>query len=233
MSLRLLLNRLATSGMLVQCLLLSACGFMYHAEAIEGRVMDSQTEKPLEGVIVVAHWQLMGGFEGGVPIKQLQIFEATTDQNGRYQFPAWGPKFAVIGHLGSQSPRILMFKPGYKYLGLDNQWYEGRDSSKFDYNKKTVKLDPFKGTPAKYAEHLSSLSSSLWSIGFDIGYHSGDYCGWRSFPQMLRALNRLEAEFRSARVVEGTVVSSFKSNDKILKEKGCGSILEVIGGADE
>src|SRR2546422_4340820 len=81
---------------------LSACHsltFFYSAEAIEGSVADAETGRPLEGVIAVAHWQLKGGFEGGTPIGELQILEAVTDPNGRYSFPAWGPKFALTGYL--------------------------------------------------------------------------------------------------------------------------------------
>ena len=98
--------------------------------------------------------------------------------------------------------------------------------------EKTVKLEKFKGILTEYAEHLffSSLSS-LWRIGYEIGYSMGDHCGWKSFPQMLRALDKIEAEYRAAGIKYGTVVSGLKSNDKRLIEKGCGSILNVLGGA--
>lgn len=227
------LKRLFALGVAVLWLPLSACAFVYRAEAIEGWVVDAEDGKPVEGVIVVAHWQLMGGFEGSIPIKQLQIFETVTDQNGRYHFAAWGPKFALTGNLRSQSPRVLMLKPGYKYLGLDNQWYEGRDSSKFDYNKKIVKLERFKGTLAEYAESLSSLNSSLEHVGYDVGYHSGDFCGWTSFPRMLRALDKLEANFRAAGVRQGTVVSFLKTNEARVRAKGCGSVSEVLQKAEK
>lgn len=211
---------------------LSGCATTYHAEAIEGWVVDAETGKPLEGVIIVAHWELKGGLEGGVPIAQLQIFETVTDSNGRYFFPAWGPKvIPPTGELQGDSPGLLLFKSGYRSQRFVNFYWQTYGTSTFFYNKKTLKLERFKGTLAEYAESLSSLSSTLWVTGFDVGYYSGDYCGWKSFPRMLRALNQLEAEFRAARVVQGTVVTSLKSNDKILKEKGCGSIFEVLEGA--
>src|SRR5689334_6350161 len=68
------------------------CALIYKAEAIEGWVVDSETGKPIEGVVVVAHWQLQGGFEGGTPLRELKIFEAVTDHSGHYSFPAWGPE---------------------------------------------------------------------------------------------------------------------------------------------
>jgi hypothetical protein len=207
---------------------LSACAVVYRAEAIEGWVVDAEKGKPVGGVIVVAHWQLKGGFEGGNPVGELQILEAVTDANGRYAFPAWGPKFALSGGLRSESPEILMFKPGYNFQRLNNTWFKDRDPAKSDWNGKTVKLEPFKGTPAKYAADLFSLSYSLWTIGFDIGRHSGDYCGWKAFPRMLRALDELEASFRSAGVAQPTIASDLKANDKEVQRRGCGSVYEVL-----
>ena len=96
----------------------SACAsfpFFYRAEAIEGWVADAETGMPLEGVIVVGHWRLKGGFEGGNPVAELKILESVTDQGGRYSFPAWGPKFALMGNLTSESPELLFFKRGYMY----------------------------------------------------------------------------------------------------------------------
>src|SRR5882672_257399 len=61
----------------------SACAsfpFFYRAEAIEGWVADAETGMPLEGVIVVGHWRLKGGFEGGNPVAELKILESVTDQ---------------------------------------------------------------------------------------------------------------------------------------------------------
>ncbi len=212
---------------------LSASAFIYSAEAVEGWVVDAGTEKPIEGVIVVAHWQLKGGFEGGNPVGELKIIETVTDQNGRYYFPSWGPKFAWSGHLKSESPEILMFKPGYKYLGMSNRWYRDRDTSKSDWNGKTVKLEPFKGTLEQYADNLASLSSGLWIVGFEIGSHSGDYCGWRSFPRMLRALDEMDAQFRASPVARRTVAAMLIGNDKFIQEKGCGSVFDVLGGAQK
>jgi hypothetical protein len=206
--------------------------FFYSAEAIEGWVVDAESGKPLEGVIVVAHWQLQGGFEGGTPVNELNILEATTDQNGRYSFPAWGPKFALMGKLRSESPEILMYKQGYKFQRLLSDWHPNMDTSKSDWNRKTIKLERFSGTLALYAESLTSLSRFLWTAGVRVGEHSGSSCGWKSFPRMLRALDRLEAEFRTARVARGTIVSDLKMNSALLASKGCGKVSEVLEGTE-
>ena len=216
---------------MVLLLPLQSCAFVYSAEPIEGWVVDAETGKPLEGVNIVAHWQLRGGVMEDNPIAQIHIDEAITDQNGRYAFKGWGPKFALLGHLRSESPGLIFFKSGYKYLGLLNML--GNSTSKSDWNKKTVKMERFKGTLKEYAEYLSSTSlSSLWYIGFaaPTGGKSGRHCGFTSFPQMLRALDKLESEYRAAGITHGTVVSDLKSSDNLLKDTGCGSVFDILGG---
>ena len=107
---------------------LQACGapFWYKAEPIEAWVVDAETNQPLEGVIVVAHWQLKGGLEGGNPVGEMMVMETLTDAKGRFYFPAWGPKLRSLdGRLKTQSPGILLFKSGYEYRGLENKLMHG------------------------------------------------------------------------------------------------------------
>jgi len=208
---------------------LTACSsipFVYSADAIEGWVADAETSKPLEGVIVVAHWRLKGGFEGGTPIRELQIFESVTDHSGRYSFLAWGPKFSLSGYLGDESPGILLFKPGYKFQRLMNDPYMNTDASRSQWNKKTVKLEPFTGTLEQYSQHLFLLNDDLWISGFAVGHHSGDFCGWKSFPNMLRAMDKLDEKLKP---LARTVVSRLRSNDAQLRAAGCGTVTELIG----
>ena len=212
---------------------LSACHsltFFYSAEAIEGSVADAETGRPLEGVIAVAHWRLNGGFEGGTPIKELQILEAVTDPNGRYSFPAWGPRFASTGYLEEYAPSILFFKPGYKFLRVNNDhWYPGRDMSRSDWNGRTVKLERFRGTLPEYAQHMSPFNDELWIAGFAVGYHSGDPCGWKSFPKMLKAMDELEEQLKPLRLMHRTVAAQLRAAEVQLRAAGCGTVTDLIG----
>jgi len=192
----------------------------YSAKAIAGRVVDAETGKSLEGVVIVANWQVEGGFlEVGVPIAQMNILEAVTDRNGRYFFPAWGPKeIPIVGVLDQSAPTLQLFKPGYRAVATR-------------YANSAFKLERFKGSRSEYAEQLTSLSSHLERVG-GVGREAGDYCGWQSFPRMLRALDKLEAEFRAAGVRRGTVVSFLKANDARIRERGCRSVFDVLEEAD-
>ena len=74
---------------------LPACAgpLTYSAEAIEAKVIDADTKKPLDGVVVTANWQLEEGTLGGnVQAGQLMVMEAVTGKDGKFAFPGWGPK---------------------------------------------------------------------------------------------------------------------------------------------
>ncbi len=196
----------------------------YRAEAIEGWVVDAETNKPLEGVNVVANWDIENSINGR-PIEQVQIFETVTDQNGRYSFPAWGPKVILtMGNKGGNSPRLLLFKSGYRAGGFPNFYWQTYGTSTFFYNKKTLKLERFKGALQDYERSLNSLNSSLWMVGHD----GGAPCGWESFPQMLKAIDAQYAEFRRAGGNPSSVVGSLRANDANLKAANCGSINELL-----
>ena len=86
----------------------------YSADPIEAWVVDAETNQPIEGAIVVAHWELKGGLEGGNVMGQVMVMEAVTDDKGKFNFPAWGPKWHIgWGGLGDSDPELLLFKSGY------------------------------------------------------------------------------------------------------------------------
>jgi len=204
--------------------LAAAVAFVYRGEAFQGTVVDASTGKPVDGVVAVAHWELRGGIEGGFAVGQVQILESVTDAEGRYAFPGWGPKFAVRGTLDFSAPNILLFKRGYRYRGLSNMPVgTGRTNS--EWNGKTVQLEPFQGSLARYAEEdLAYLSMSLWRVG----HAAGEPCGFERFPRMLRALADLEADLRAAGVRRDTVVAQLRMNQAQIRAAGCRSLEAVL-----
>jgi hypothetical protein len=134
----------------------------------------------------------------------------------------------LSGRLWNSTPTLLYFKPRYKYLGVENEWYSGMDTSKSQWNGKTVKLARFTGALEDYAKHLDRLSDSLWVVGYQVGHESGDFCGWQLFPRMILALDAQAAEFRRAGISYGSVASRLRSNDSHLQAAGCDPLEEVL-----
>lgn len=172
---------------------LQACSKTYSAKPIEAWVVDAETKQPLEGVIVVALWELKYGWEGGGAYP-LTVMEAVTDKNGRFYFPAWGPK-PIPEHLPSETrlkdwdPVMVFYKKDYTYLMLTNdrpiRSMSGHGSSTrtSEWNGKTIPLTKFRGSIDQYAENLDRFDSQLYPIFFN-----GRKCEWKGMPRLLTSL---------------------------------------------
>jgi hypothetical protein len=86
-------------------------------------VVDADTKKHIEGVVVLADWRLSGlGPEGGTPGPLMRL-EAVTDSSGAFHLPAWGPKKLVGSEwFEGTDPDILLFKEGYGFQPL-REWF--------------------------------------------------------------------------------------------------------------
>ena len=153
---------------------LQACSNTYSAKAIEAWVVDAETKKPLEGVIVVAHWELRYGLEGGGSY-QLQVMETVTDKNGRFYFPAWGPK-KIPEHLPREArlkthdPGLAMYYPNYGAVVRVNDRPitslsgHGESERTSDWNGKTIEMKLLQASPREYAFSVDGLASYSISI---------------------------------------------------------------------
>jgi hypothetical protein len=172
-------------------LTLSGCSYdEYSAEAIEARVVDANSGAPLEGVNVIAAWQLKGGLEGGNIEGYLEVLEAVTDTNGVFRIPAWGPKVkGQHGEFAETAPRLMLFKPGYRYRSVANVRppREGHVLQS-DWNGKTIPMQRFIGSPLEYKEELHRLPIDLDNLH----RYVGDY--WPHIPRFLCAAARFERD---------------------------------------
>ena len=189
-------------------LTLSACATpgLYSAQSIEARVVDAETEQPIKDVIVVAHWQLMGGLEGGNPVGQLMVMEALSDEQGRFYFPAWEKWHWGQGWLGDEDPELIIFKSDFRYISVTNSEYtrplKYRDARKPSgsskrisfWNGETIRMERFKGNAQEYAQHVYTLGRALYWA------RRGEQCEWQQIPQMLVAIHRLSEQFDSQNI---------------------------------
>lgn len=198
---------------------LPACAgpLKYSAEPIEAWVLDAETKQPLENVIVVAHWELETTSRivphQTNPAGSLMILETVTDKNGRFYFPAWGPKWHLgAGELTDSDPELIFFKSGYRYLRVSNSRYlrpakysdvgkpSGTESKPTGskrisfWSGERIPLEKFKGTTEEYARHLSSLDIYL-RFAYD-----NENCEMKQVPRMVVALHREEKRFRETKI---------------------------------
>lgn len=162
---------------------------VYWADPIEAWVVDVNTEQPLEGVIVIASWELQSPFEGH-PAGNMMVMETVTDAHGRFSFPAWGPalRWPPTSQLMFQDPALTLFKSGYKGRGEQNEVKSHLNYGpvrQSDWNGKTIKLDKFEGSLAEYGKRVSFLDDVL--LAFAFSHHD---CSWQQIPRMLAAIEQ-------------------------------------------
>ncbi|ROZ76072.1 carboxypeptidase-like regulatory domain-containing protein [Ramlibacter sp. WS9] len=189
-------SRYIGKAIVIAALLLSlqSCFADYSAEAIEGWLVDEDTGKPIEGANVTANWTVEEGNLAGTNTGgQIQILETVTDKNGRFFFPAWGPKplppkkngWWVDQYIGYEDPRMVFFKSGYKLVSASNYAVSERNTARTrrsEWNGKTIKMKNLADQKKEYEESLSAARSAL-RFAFDA---SG--CDWQHIPRMLAAV---------------------------------------------
>lgn len=142
---------------------------VYFAKEIHGQVVDAETGRPLEGVVVVARWRLRWisigeGHTGGT----INTLEAVTDKEGKYFIPGWGPRpRPPLGFLDNLDPELRFLKSNYYPRGVENRLlsYGNHNSSTMrtsEWDGKVIQLKPFKGDD--WGDYASRLRD-LWSSG--------------------------------------------------------------------
>jgi hypothetical protein len=98
---------------------LAGCGSPYYtADPIEAWVVDAETGKPIEGAVVVAHWQLRGfSLDSQTRRNQLEVIETASDRDGRFFVPGFTKLNLTLERLREEDPKIVIFKPGFSIAG--------------------------------------------------------------------------------------------------------------------
>jgi hypothetical protein len=233
--------------LVIGCLIwFKACSVEYSADALSGQVVDSETGKALPGVIVVAHWQLEGGLEGGNRLGAVTAMEAQTDGNGKFSFPPWGPKrvFTSPGinanaRIKDSAPELFFFKHGYDYERRLNQTGGGEASPEHmrsEWNGKVIPLKPFHGTWQKYADTIRWLSTSLEGATVKFpetcshGRPCPAACQWEHIPNTIDALRKEQKLLASQGLDQSTIFDRLVDSDEMYRAAGCASPVAVLKG---
>jgi hypothetical protein len=200
---------------------------IYVSTPIRARVVDAGTGIPLEGVIVVADWKLMGGLEGTVSMGHIATFETTTAADGSFEIPRWGPRIRLTpGWLDDD--RLKLFLPGYRPLTLTQRRHSYSPLRRSDWDGKEVRLERWTDGALSYDQQVAGVHQSLlYELG---GWDRRPSCYWRNIPRLLRVI---EAE--RVRLLESGVASTIKSPEQIDRAlfysvARCGSIAAMIRG---
>jgi len=140
---------------------------VYSADPITATVVDADTGAPIEGVNVVAAWELAGGINDGAVVGYANLMETITDKNGYFHFSNWGPRLTPYGKVRLNAPVILLFKSGYRFVEFANNGRAGANASpklKSDWDGKSVSMKRFVGTATQYEESFLNLRVAISNL---------------------------------------------------------------------
>ncbi len=80
----------------------------------EGRIIDADTDQPIEGVIVLGVWYTETPSAAGALHRFYDAMETVTDKNGEFKIKGLGLK--VLSNVIPMD--VLIFKAGYEHFGL-------------------------------------------------------------------------------------------------------------------
>jgi hypothetical protein len=107
---------MVSAGILVGLLFLNGLfPVVWFSPAVYGKVVDQTTGIPIANAAVAASWRLTS-WESST-VRCLQLSEATTDAEGKFRIPAWGPTFHFgSGNMDRTQPELYVIADGYSPL---------------------------------------------------------------------------------------------------------------------
>jgi hypothetical protein len=195
-------------------------------------VVDAETNQPLEGVTVLASWEVEAGeMAARSKVYRIKLLEAVTDKNGRFYFPAWGPEPnpSLIGYIGFADPAFILFKPGYRWESRSNIVVSQPRPGALrysDWDGKTVKMRRTV-SDAAYLDNISRLRDEL-----DLILTSGEEpCNWKRAPKMVKAVMLEEQRLKERGLTNFlSLTSRLRTSEEYFLKSGCGSVNAFLDG---
>lgn len=208
------------------------------ADPIDSRVVDLDSGAPIEGAVVLAHWELHSGSLSGdsLPCGSANVEDTVTDKDGKFHIPGWGPTMPGCGgEMRQGSPQLYVFKPGYYSVDVPNGIPDTR-SVATTHNawrdeplalQKIHDIDPAKGEADEW-KSIHSLEVSMTLFIEDMPVQ----CNWKKAPNMLRALAlQRQAYYQTGHRYFG-LIDTLELNDQWYQKLApqCGSPKAFIEG---
>lgn len=119
---------------------------------INGRVIDAETQQPIEGAIVLVEWTKKHGF-GDAWTESYKVVEAVSDKEGNVKIVGCYSPFV-------EQPDVTVYKKGY--VAWSNRWIfpDSRNRTDFRWGDYVFKLEQFK-PEYSYVAHVMFVSLSI------------------------------------------------------------------------
>jgi hypothetical protein len=112
-------------------IVIPTCVLVRYDGAYKGKIIDAETKKPIEGVVILGIWYKVHVGPGGGSHTFYEARETVSDRNGNFEIDGLGLVWRLIDSMG-----VLIFKSGYQYIGY-GMW----DSFEIDGGLLTKKVE--------------------------------------------------------------------------------------------
>jgi len=119
---------------------------------INGRVVDAETQQPIEGAVVLVEWTKKHGF-GDAWTESYKVVECVSDKEGKVKVEGCYSPFV-------EPPDVTVYKKGY--VAWSSRWIfpAGRNRTDFIWSDQFIKLEHFKEGYSHDA-HTSFIDSCI------------------------------------------------------------------------
>jgi hypothetical protein len=212
----------------------SGCAAKYtiKTESISGKVVDVETNEPIEDVIVIGYWPGYTFYFHTSTAPTIEVLETATDSNGNYILPGWLKK-GVDRTFRYGDPQMIFFKTGYE-IGKVRNAFSMENFKKMpgyfhpwqaEWDGGIIKMKKFKGDNRAYREYLNKVQ---FRAPFEDIFK---YCKYMNVPRLLIAMEdyyQTQPDYwvpgRILTVGDLVPVSEYRTNSKI---KSAGGLSEL------
>jgi len=194
---------------------------VYRFDAITGTVLDKETRKPIEGVVVVGHWglekQLVMGSSYTGP---LVVKETVTDKDGKFTLPASiATDVLKRGHFNAEMyPEIAFFKSGFEFTVYrhSGKYPISRVPELFSALNEIEYLMPRLSTDQKTLEDRYMRANGNFSLIQTWAECKGSETLTPTF------INALQTEYKLLLTTRPEVANIFRNGINLLQVQSCG-----------
>lgn len=206
---------LIVAGLTVAILVLISgpgCGsqwMLFYDKSITGQVVDAETGKPVENVIVISMWQLtqyLSHGHGGYA----KVITSKTDKDGKFKIPFWitFKPWKWNSSMDEYAPKLVLYKPGFNLFTTHRVLWEKdmQDMNMTEQEKKKVR-DESSIKPAKLIR--------IYTDEHVMENHK-DFRSQANFPEKVYSNKQLEEIFNAIQKDAEQLSSSNQLSKRLL-----------------